>query len=113
MFCPISVHNLPRRRTLNVDRSNEGKWLYTKKAKCRRYPAQTITGADYADDIELLVNVPTQAECLLLSLETAAGAIGLHVKGDISTLNGGSLKLVDKFTYLRSSVSSTENEFHM
>ena len=29
-------------------------------------------------------------------------------RSDISTLNGGSLKLVDKFTYLGSSVSSTE-----
>ena len=30
--------------------------------------------------------------------------------GDISTLDGTSLKLVDKFTYLGSSVSSTEND---
>ena len=30
--------------------------------------------------------------------------------GDISTLGGSSLKLVDKFTYLRSSVSSTEKD---
>ena len=30
--------------------------------------------------------------------------------GDISTLNGSSLKLVDKFTYLGSSVSSTETD---
>ena len=30
-------------------------------------------------------------------------------KGDISTLNGGSLKIVDKLTYPGSSVSSTEN----
>ena len=29
-------------------------------------------------------------------------------RGDISTLNGSSLKLVDEFTYLGSSVSSTE-----
>ena len=29
-------------------------------------------------------------------------------RGDISTLNGSSLKLVDKFTYLGNSVSSTE-----
>ena len=48
--------------------------------------------------------------------------IGLHVnahktefmcfnqKGDISTLDGTSLKLVDKFTYLGSSVSSTEKD---
>ena len=30
--------------------------------------------------------------------------------GDISTLNGSSLKLVDKFTYLGSSISSTETD---
>ena len=34
----------------------------------------------------------------------------LNQTGDISTLNGRSLKLVDKFTYLGSSVSSTEND---
>ena len=34
-------------------------------------------------------------------------------RGDISTLNGGSLKLVDKFTYLGSSVSSLENNVNM
>ena len=31
-------------------------------------------------------------------------------KGDISTLDGTSLKLVDKFTYLGSSVSSTKKD---
>ena len=31
-------------------------------------------------------------------------------RGDISTLNGSSLKLVDKFTYLRSSVWSTKTD---
>ncbi len=30
--------------------------------------------------------------------------------GDITTLDGASLKLVDKFTYLGSSVSSTEKD---
>ena len=50
--------------------------------------------------------------------------IGLHVnahkteymcfrqRGDISTLNGSSLKLVDKFTYLGSSASSTEMDIN-
>ena len=33
-------------------------------------------------------------------------------KGDISTLDGFSLKLVDKFTYLGSSVSSTEKDIN-
>ena len=31
-------------------------------------------------------------------------------RGDITTLNSSSLKLVDKFTYLGSSVSSTETD---
>ena len=29
------------------------------------YPAKTITDTDYADDIALLANAPTQAESLL------------------------------------------------
>ena len=82
---------------------------------------------DYIDLIALLANTPTQAESLLHSLEKATGSIGLHVnadkmeymclnqnqKGDISTLNGGSLKLVVKFTNLGSSVTSTENDIIM
>ena len=75
--------------------------------------------ADYADDIVLLANTPTQVKTLLHSLEQVAAGIGLHVnahktefmcfnqRGDILTLNGSSLKLVDKFTYLGSSISST------
>ena len=79
------------------------------KERSRRYSAQTITDVDYADDIVLLANTPTQAENMLHSLEQAAAGIGLHVnahmteymwfhqRGDISELNGSSLKLVDKF----------------
>ena len=78
----------------------------------QRKEAKTITDADYADDIALLANTPNQAETLLHSLERTAAGIGLHVNahkteymchnqtGDISTLDGTSLKLVDKFTYL-------------
>ena len=62
------------------------------------------------------------SETLLHSLERVAAGIGLHVNahkteyicfnqaGHISTLDGTSLKLVDKFTYLGSSVSSTEKD---
>ena len=90
------------------------------KARNRRYSAQTITDADNADNIALLANAPNQDETLLHSLERAAGGIGLHVNADkteymcfyqrgvTSTRNFWSLKLVDKFTYLGSSVSSTE-----
>ena len=90
------------------------------KERSRRYPTQTITDADCADDIALLANTPAQAESLLHSLEQAAVCIGLHVNadkteymcfnqiGDISTLNVSSPKLVNKFTYLGSSISSTK-----
>ena len=90
--------------------------------KSRRYPAKSITDANYADDIALLANVLTEAGTLLHSLERAAAGIVLHFNahkteymcfnqtGDIFTLNGSSLKLVGKFTYLGSSVSSTEKD---
>ena len=86
-----------------------------------------ITDADNADDIALQANTSAQAETLLHSLKRAAavtGGIGLHVNAhkteymcfnqrvDISTLNGSSLKLVGKFNYLGSSVSSTETDIN-
>ena len=49
------------------------------KKRSRRYPAKTITDADYADDIAILANTHKQAETLLHSLEQAAAGIGLHV----------------------------------
>ena len=79
---------------------------------------------DYADDIALLANIPTQFETLLHSLEWAAAGIDLHVNADkteymcfnqrseISTFNGSSLKTVDKFTNLGSSVSSIETDIN-
>ena len=92
------------------------------KERSRSYPAQTIT--DYADDIALLSNTPAQAKTLLHCLERAVCSIGLHVNADkpeyicfnqsrdVYTLTGGSLKLVDKFTYQGSSVSSTEKDIN-
>ena len=62
------------------------------------------------------------SETLLHSLERAAAGIGLNVNahkteymcynqtGDISTLDGTPHKLVNKFTYLGSSVASTEKD---
>ena len=64
--------------------------------------------------------IAIQTETLLHSSEQDAAGIGLHVNahkteymyfnqtGDISTQDGSSLKLVDKFTHPGSSVSSTE-----
>ena len=95
------------------------------KKRSRKYPAKTITDADYANDIAILANTPNQAKTLLHSSERAATGIGLPVNahkteymcynqtGDISTLDRTPLKLVDKFTYLGSSISSTEKDIDM
>ena len=40
----------------------------TKKARRRQYPAETITGADYTDDLTLLANTSAQVKYLLHSL---------------------------------------------
>ena len=105
----------------SIDKIRENGFQLTKR-RSKRYPAKTITDADYADDLALLANTPNQAETLLHSLERAAAGIGLHVNankteymcynqtGNITTLDGASLKLVNKFTYLGSSVSSTEKD---
>ena len=65
-----------------------------------------------------------QAKTPQHSLERAATGIGVHVNahkteymcfnqtGNISTLNGSSLKLVDKFTNIGNSVSATETDIY-
>ena len=105
----------------SIDKIRENGFELTKR-RSKRYPAKTITDADYADDLALVANTPNQAETLLHSLERAAAGIDLHVNtnkteymcynqtSNIATLDGASLKLVDKFTYLGSSVSSTEKD---
>ena len=108
----------------SIDKIKENGFELTKK-RSRRYPTKAITDTYYADDIAILANPSTLAETLLHSLERAAADISLHVNahkreymcfnqtGDISTLGSSSLNLVDKFTYLGSSVSSTEKHIDM
>ena len=105
----------------SIDKIKENGFELTKK-RSRRYPAKTITDADYAKDIAILANTPNQAETLLHSLEQATTGIGLHVNkrkteymcfnqtGDICTLDGSSLKMVDKFTYLGSSAHQPKKD---
>ena len=108
----------------SIDKIKENDFELTKK-RSKRYRAKPINDADYVDDIPILANAPTQAETLLHSLERATAGIGFDVNehkteymcfnrtDDISTLNGSSQKLVDKFTYLGSSVSSSETDIDM
>ena len=100
----------------SIDKMKDNGFKLTKE-RSRRYPAQPMTA--------LLANTLAQAKTLLYSLEWATAGIGLYVnadkteymcfnqRGDISTLNGSSLKLVDKSTYQGSSVSSTETDINM
>ena len=107
----------------SIDKIKEDRFKLTKE-RSRRYPAKTITDANYADDRALLASASAQFETLLHSLERADAGIGLHTNahktkymcfnqtGDISTLNSSSLKLVDKFTYQGNSVSSTKTDIN-
>ena len=52
------------------------------KERSRKYPTQTITDVDYADDRALLTNTAAQAETLLHSLERTAAGIGLYLNAD-------------------------------
>ena len=108
----------------SIDKIKENGFKLSKK-RSRRYSAKTITDTNYANDIAILENTPAQAETLLHSLEQAATGIGLHVNahkteymcfnqtGNISAIGSSFLKLLDKFTYLGSSVSSTEADIDM
>ena len=94
-----------------------------KKAKSRGYPTETITDADYTDDLVLLTNTPVQAKSLLHSLEQAVRSISLYVNSDktefkyfngaISSLNAKPLKFEDQFSYSRSNISSTESNVNI
>ena len=86
----------------------------------RAVVSKFLLAGQHRHNIALLANTPT----LLHSLEQAAGSIGLHMnaekteymyfkqEGDISTLNGDSLKLVNKFMQLGSSVLSIESDVY-
>ena len=107
----------------SIDKMKDNGFKLTKE-RSRTFPAQTIMDTDYADGIALIAHTPAPAETVPYCLEQAVANIGLHVnankteymcfnqRSNISTLNGSSLKLVDKLTYLGSSVSSTETDIN-
>ena len=72
----------------SIDKMKENGFKLTKE-RSRMYPAQTITDADYTDDIALPANAPAQAETLLCSLErSAAGLASMskHTRRNICAL---------------------------
>ena len=93
---------------------NNLQWLIYLKTKPTNQPIN--------QEISVPIRWTNHWFCVFSESERAAAGIGLHVNihkteymcynqtGDISTLDGTSLKLVDKFTYLGSSISSTEKD---
>ena len=63
---------------INLIKEN-GFSLKKEEARSWGYPAESVTYADYTDDLMLLANTPAQAESLLQSLEQAAEGISLYV----------------------------------
>ena len=90
------------------------------KERSKSYPAQTITNVDYADDIANTLPKPkpcyivwNEQQVTWASMSTQTRLyMCFNQRDDISTLKSGPLKLVAKFTNLRSSVSSTENDIN-
>ena len=80
-----------------------------------------MTDVNYAGDPAIPANTPPHVKSLLHNLEQAAGNIGFPMnanktefmrfkrEGAISTLCCKPLKLINKFTYIGSNNSSTEN----
>ena len=64
---------------MNIKRFKEKNCLTLKKARSRSYPAETNTGADYADDPVLLANKSVQTGSLLYSLEEATRSNGFFM----------------------------------
>ena len=99
---PIPLYHLPRLTCFRTsfNKMNDIGFMLAKE-RSRSYPAQRITDADYAADIALLANTPTQTETLLHGLERAVAFMGLHVDADktVSEIHaGGATWLRKSFT---------------
>ena len=101
------------------------KWKATiltlKKARKRRYPAETNIDAVCVDEQLLLANTLARAESLLVQ---AARGIGLYVNSDkikflcfnqdcVISVNDNPLKLIDQFIYFGINISSTESNVNI
>ena len=94
----------------SIDKIRENGFQLTKR-RSKRYPAKTITDADYADDLALLANTPNQAETLLHSLERAAAGIGLHVNANKTEYM--CYNQTGNICHTRRSLSETSQQIHL
>ena len=107
--------------TTSIDKIKENGFKLTKE-RSRRYPHKQLRTLTTPMTWRFWQIHPPKPKPYYIR---EVSGIGLHVnvdkteymcfneKGDISTLNSSSLKLVDKFTYLGSSVSSIMTDINM
>ena len=98
-------------------------WFFTlKKARNKSYLVESITDADYADDLVLLANTPAPAKSLMHSVEQAAKGIGLFMNSNKTVHVSKSkrchllikpLKFINQFIYISSNISSTESNVNI
>ena len=108
----------------NLDQNNNLSFTLRKQLS-RRYPAEMLTDADFADDLALLSDKIGNAEKLLKILETAAASVGLNMnttktkfiavntEGTITAQNDCDLEQVNDFNYLVSKIISSENDIQV
>ena len=116
-LAPYLSIDLPRLRTMNVNKSKKRKKIHIKNVKKHLITLKNWH-LDYTDDLALLANTPIKAESHLHILEKESRDIRLFVntiktkftrlkqEGAISTLRGKPLKLGNKFTYYGSIIPS-------
>ena len=111
---------------VSVDKINDN-GLEIHPRKSSRNPAVYLTDTDFADDIALISGSLSKAQNLLLSLESAANSVGLHLNESkteyvnrtidettlIKTLSGYILKCKEDYKYLGSYISSSEKDFRV
>lgn len=107
--------------------SNKVLGFTLQKSRSRRYPAEKITDADYADDLSIISDYLTDATILLHQIEQTASEIGLYVNakkteficynqhhtGSIKSLTNDNIKAVQEFTYLGSNIASTRRDIEI
>lgn len=108
--------------------SNGDMGFTTAPARSRRYPAERVTDADFADDLALLTDTLKDAQEMLDSLEKVAKTVGLTMNESktkylsinltideqqevLKASNGSAIEKVEDFVYLGSWIASTEHDF--
>ena len=128
-FLFIIVLDYAMRRALGDGKEEELGFTVTPR-KSRRHPKEVIADLDFADDIALLSDAVSQAQELLLRVETECARVGLGLNGPktkylmynidahpplvrhtpLVTRNGTTLEEKVDFKYLDSWVDETEKD---